>query len=282
MTVLDSVDRTFYTPIVALPVETNDQKGARAVDWDEAMRAQIEEYYQTWVGVRAPELGHAARDRNDKPVALASFRGKRVLLFSFLAFYDHPLTERELLDAVALTDWDKSVRPIPVEDHWSGKGPPQPTHTATLVWSRVLPRVVGMTGGDWDLGGSDDLILAAPGELLVFDLAHGTQRHRFPNEGIHAGLIYTLGWARVDKENSAVLVMGWSCSVTGRKCSWSTRKVKTWQRSPPTVTTSSKWRPRKWLAREKGKSCLFGRRTLGHWTTWSRRTSKATSSGNTP
>jgi hypothetical protein len=311
MTVLDSVDRTFYTPIVALPVETIDQKEARAVDWYEAMRAQIKEYYQTWVGVRAPELGHAARDRNDEPGALASFRAKRVLLFSFdagkecrepdekallanlrvldkairsagrenlvvvgftegmqfvspgamrpdgelgelsdfpmvsgittafrkfnkpynlmlepgailidsegilRAFYDHPLTERELLDAVALTDWDKPGRPNPVEDHWSGKGPPQPTHTATLVWSRVLPTVVGMTGGDWDLRGSDDLILAAPGELLVFDLVHGTQRHRFPIEGIHAGLIHTLGWARVDKENSAVFVTdaGWPHEV---------------------------------------------------------------------
>ena len=39
-----------------------------------------------------------------------------------LAFYDHPLTERELLDAMALTDWDKPVQPHPVEDHWSGKG----------------------------------------------------------------------------------------------------------------------------------------------------------------
>ncbi len=291
--------------------KADNEKRARSVDTKEARQAQIKEYYRKWVGVQAPELGQAPRDRDGKPVNLASFRGKRVLLFSFdagdpyrapdekallanlraldkairsvgrenlavvgftkgmqfvspgalkpdgeleelsdfpmvsgvstafrkfsepynlmlepgailidsegilLAFYDHPLTERELLDAVALTDWGKPARQIPVEDTWSGKGPPKPTHTATLVWSRVLPRVVGMTGGDWDLRGSDDLILATPGELLVFDLVEGTQRHGFPIEGIHAGLIYTLGWARAGKENSAVFVthVGWPRQV---------------------------------------------------------------------
>ena len=132
------------------------------------------------------------------------------------AFYDHPLTERELLDAVALGDWDKPVRPAPVEDPWSGKGPPTPTHTATVAWSRTLPRVVGMTGGDWDLRGSDDLILAATGELLVLDPVDGKERHRFPcQETSGTGLIYTLGWARVGKEKSAVFVTrgGWPHEV---------------------------------------------------------------------
>ena len=131
------------------------------------------------------------------------------------AFYDHPLTERELLDAVALGDWDKPVRPVPVEDPWSGKGPPKPTHTATIAWSRTLPRVVGMTGGDWDLRGSDDLILAATGELLVLDPVDGKERHMFPIKDIIEGLIYTLGWARVGKDKSAIFVThgGWPHEV---------------------------------------------------------------------
>ena len=131
------------------------------------------------------------------------------------AFYDHRLTERELLDAVALGDWDKAVRPAPVEDLWSGKGPPKPTHTATVAWSRTVPRVVGMTGGDWDLRGSDDLIVAAPSELIVLDPEDGKERHKFPNKGIVRGLNYTLGWARVGKEKSAVFVIhgGWPDQV---------------------------------------------------------------------
>src|SRR5580704_12709191 len=56
---------------------------ARAGDPDEARRAQIKDYYPRWVGVRAPELGQAGRDHSGKPVTLSSFRGKRVLLFSF-------------------------------------------------------------------------------------------------------------------------------------------------------------------------------------------------------
>jgi hypothetical protein len=278
-----------------------------AVDIIGPRRAQIEAYYANWVGTLAPELGPAGRDLGGKPVDLASFRGKRVLLFSFdsgnefrapdeqallalldaldkairsvgrekltivsftrgrllsslevsnfygelgilsdfpvidtvstvfrkfnepynlmlepgailidsegilRAFYPHPLTDQQLLDAVALTDWAKPVRANPVEDLWLGKEPPQPTHAATLMWSRLLPGVVGMTGGDWDFRGADDLILAASHELLVFDLVEGTQRHRFSIKDIYSGLHYTLGWARVDKENSAVFVthIGW-------------------------------------------------------------------------
>jgi hypothetical protein len=282
-----------------------------AVDPGEARRAQVKEYYPTWVGVRAPELGQAGRDHDDMPVTLSSFRGKRVLLFSFdagnfnrgpdeqallanlraldkaiktvgrdklavvgftqgmqfiwprapkpdgelgrlsdfpmvsaiatarrkfnepynlmlepgailidsqgilRAFYDHRLTERELLDAVAMGDWDKAVRPAPVEDLWPGKGPPKPTHTATVAWSRTVPRVVGMTGGHWDLRGSDDLIVAATGELRVLDPVDGKERHLFPFKAIGSGLIYSLGWARVGKEKSAVFVIrgGWPDQV---------------------------------------------------------------------
>jgi hypothetical protein len=52
------------------------------MDIAEARQAQIKEYCLRWVGVQAPELGQAARDRDGKPVDIA-FRGKRVLLFSF-------------------------------------------------------------------------------------------------------------------------------------------------------------------------------------------------------
>jgi hypothetical protein len=281
------------------------------VDTAEARQAQIKEYYSKWVGVQAPELGQAARDRDGKPVTLAFFRAKRVLLFSFdagdlhrapdekallanlraldkairnvgcenlvvvgftegtqfvspgalkpdgelgelsdfpmvsaittafrkfnepynlllqpgailidsegilRAFFEHPLTERELLDAVALTDWGEPMRPIPVEDPWSGKGPPKPTHTATLVWSRVLPNVVGMTAGDWDLRGTDDLIVAVAGGLIVLDPSDGEERRSFSIRDIYAGLTYALGWARVSKEKSAVFVThcGWPREV---------------------------------------------------------------------
>ncbi len=243
ITAVDTVKPALFTLGVTLLVETDDQKKARAAGPHEARQAQIKAYYPRWVGVRAPELGQAGRDHDGKPVTLSSFRGKRVLLFSFdagdfhrapdekallanlraldkairtvgheklavvgftqgmqfiwprapkpdgelgklsdfpmvsgiqtairkfnepynlmlepgailidskgilRALYDHPLTEQELLDAVALTDWDKPVRPNPVEDPWSGKGPPKPTHTAVAAWSRTLPGVVGMTGG---------------------------------------------------------------------------------------------------------------------------------------
>ena len=62
------------------------------MDSIEARQAQINEYYSKWVGVEAPELGQAARDRDDKPVTLSSFRGKRLLLFSFDA---HRFQRRE-------------------------------------------------------------------------------------------------------------------------------------------------------------------------------------------
>jgi hypothetical protein len=275
------------------------------------IRAQMKEFYGRWVGVRAPELGQAGRDQGGKLVTLSSFRGKRVLLFSFdagefgraadekallanlraldraintagrdkvavigftqgmqfvwptarkpegelgklsdfpvvsasstalrkfndpynlmlqpgailidsqgilRAFYDHPLTERELVDAVALGDWDKPVRPVPVEDPWSGKEPPKPTHTATIAWARTIPTVAGMTGGDWDLRGSDDLILAAMGKLLVLDPVDGRELHMFPHKDILEGLTYTLGWARVGKDKSAAFLTrgGWPDEV---------------------------------------------------------------------
>src|SRR5947207_15921312 len=41
-------------------------------------------YYDSWVGVKAPEIGSAAVDRTTGPaVRLKAFSGKRVLLFSF-------------------------------------------------------------------------------------------------------------------------------------------------------------------------------------------------------
>jgi hypothetical protein len=310
MTVASS-ELALGTPVVTLPVASDDQKKAPAANPDDARRAQIKEYYPRWVGVRAPELGPEGRDHDGKPVTLSSFRGKRMLLFSFdagnfnrppdekallanlraldqaiktvgreklvvvgftqgmqfiwpraprpdgelgkvsdfpmvssiptairkfnepynlllepgailidskgilRAFFDHPMTDRELLDALALTDWDKPVRPNPVEDPWSGKGPPTPMHTAAVAWSRTLPGVVGMTGGDWDLRGSDDLIVAATGKLHVLDPVDGKERHMFPNKDIDAGLTYTLGWARVGKEKSAVFTsrFGWPDQV---------------------------------------------------------------------
>ena len=131
------------------------------------------------------------------------------------AFYDHPMTEKELLEAVALGDWDKPVRPAPVEDPWSGQGPPRPTHKAAVAWSRTLPKVVGMTGGDWDLRGSNDLIVAAKGAVLVLDPEDGKERHKYPLKDIGEELVYTLGWAKVGKEKSAVFVTdgGWPHEV---------------------------------------------------------------------
>jgi hypothetical protein len=291
---------------------------AQAGEPDEGSRARIQAYYSGWVGVRAPEIGESGRDHNDKPVSLAAFRGRRVLLFSFDAgnfnrapdeevvlatlraldkaveaagrdklavvgftqgmafvwpdapkpggelgrlsnfpvisaissvnrkfnepynlllqpgailidgkgvlrtFYDHPPSERELLDAVALADWDKPVRPAPAEDPWAGKGPPKPTHKTSVAWSRTLPStVVGMTGGDWDLRGTEDLIVAVAarrdaGELVVIDPEDGKERHKFPVNIRGGGQVpYTLGWANVDKGKSAVYFTygGWPDEV---------------------------------------------------------------------
>ena len=286
------------------------QAGPKAVEPDKDDRARIKDYYSSWVGVRAPEIGDHFRDRQNKPVSLSSFRGKRVLLFSFdsggysrkadekavlatlraldkarqtvgrdklavvgftegalfftgevkpdddlgrlsgfpiltvvrvyskkdnepynllrkpgavlidsqgvlRAFYDHALSERELLDAMALGDWDKPVRPEPVEDPWLGKEPPKATHQDAIAWSRPLPKVVGMTGGDWDLRGSDDLIVATADELIVIDPADGKERHKFPLRDIDPENRFSLGWARFGKEKSGVFLFsgGWPTEV---------------------------------------------------------------------
>ena len=109
--VIDSVALALFTPVVNLPVETDDQKQARAGDPDEARRAQIKEYYPRWVGVRAPELGQEGRDHDGKPVTLTSFRGKRVLLFSFNAgdFHRAPDEKAVLANLRAL---DKAVKTV--------------------------------------------------------------------------------------------------------------------------------------------------------------------------
>ena len=75
ITAVDTVKPALFTLGVTLLVETDDEKKARAVDKDEARRAQIKEYYPRWVGVRAPELGQAARDHDDKPVTLLPSEG---------------------------------------------------------------------------------------------------------------------------------------------------------------------------------------------------------------
>ncbi len=304
-----------YPILITLTVLVG-QVAPREVDPDKENQARINDYYASWIGVRAPELDPEALDHHKKPVILSSFLGKRVLLFSFdagnfnrgvdekvlfanlraldkarrtvgldklavvgfsqgdvfvfpgpkppgelgeltdfpvisavptsrrkfnepynlllqpgailidrkgviRAFYDHPMSEPELLDAVKLGDWDKPVRPAPVEDPWSGKGPPKSTHDAAVAWSRDIGGVVGMTSGDWDLRGSNDLILAnrggffGVGKFIVIDPEDGKERHRFSFKEIHSIMSYTVGWARVGNEKSAVFLtyQGWPREV---------------------------------------------------------------------
>ncbi len=79
-----------------------------------------------------------------------------------------------------------------------------------------------MTAGDWDLRGSEDLIIAngggffgGAGKFIVIDPEDGKERHRFPSKEILSGTPYTLGWARVGKEQSAVFLTdgGWPREV---------------------------------------------------------------------
>ena len=72
-----------FKPNATRLVQPDDQKKPDAAHPQEARRAEMKSFYARWVGVRAAELGQAARDHDGKLVTLSSFRGKRVLLFSF-------------------------------------------------------------------------------------------------------------------------------------------------------------------------------------------------------
>ena len=95
----------------SIAIDPGNAPKAPAGDPDEARRAQIKEYYPRWVGVRAPELGQAGRDHDDMPVTLSSFRGKRVLLFSFDAgnFNREPDEQALLANLRAL---DKAIKTV--------------------------------------------------------------------------------------------------------------------------------------------------------------------------
>ncbi len=71
-----------YSFLITLTVMVG-QAAPKEVEPDKDNQARIKDYYSSWVGVRAPELGRQAVDHDKKPVTLSSFRGKSVLLFSF-------------------------------------------------------------------------------------------------------------------------------------------------------------------------------------------------------
>src|SRR5207247_9661605 len=51
------------------------------------------------------------------------------------AFYLHPMKEQEIADVATLADWDKPVRPPPLEDPWLGKSAPKPVRQLIRAWS---------------------------------------------------------------------------------------------------------------------------------------------------
>jgi outer membrane protein assembly factor BamB len=282
----------------------------------EKIRKLATSYYDSWIGVKAPEIGSDAVGRTTGPaVRLNAFHGKRVLLFTFAsgdlhqnpdekalletlravdkarraarpemlavvgftkgplltwpgigkppgelgrltdfpivnvtnrtfnepynlllttggividsngifrAFYTHALSGKEFAEAAALPDWDRPVRPAPVEDPWAGKGPPKPLRKTKLAWSQPVARVMGMTAGDWDLRGPNDLIAVNSKGLLTLDpetgkvkrqvALAGTAAEDYLKEGLLPGWSpIMVQWAEIKRGRSAILLCreGW-------------------------------------------------------------------------
>lgn len=75
------------------------------------------------------------------------------------AIFTEAMTERQIRFALAAPDWDEPIRPAPVDDPWRGRRPPMPLGTVVRDWSKRTEGLVGLTRGDWDGDGHDDIIL---------------------------------------------------------------------------------------------------------------------------
>lgn len=87
----------FNSACSAEPV--TEKAGPSSSGDEQDIPAEVQQFFDRWIGVKAPELGPNAQDRSDgPPILLASFSGKRILLFAFDAgnFVDAPNEEKLL------------------------------------------------------------------------------------------------------------------------------------------------------------------------------------------
>lgn len=91
-----------------------------------------------------------------------------------VAFFNKPMTEREMRKAAAMPDWAGAPRPAPESRPAGGLDAPIPTHDLLLKWRRPWPRVAGVAAGPW-LAGDDDQVLVVESpkirNIWVGDLA---------------------------------------------------------------------------------------------------------------
>src|SRR5207249_8992294 len=108
------------------------------------------------------------------------------------------------------------VRPAPTEDPWAGKGPPKPLRQVVRAWTQPVRGVVGMTAGDWDLRGENDLIALAKDTVLTLDPETGKLRRKLSVGGISDRVPpVAVRWAELRKGQSAILHYrgGWPDNV---------------------------------------------------------------------
>ncbi len=81
--------------------------------------------------------------------------------------FTEAMTEKQIRDALTAPDWHGPPQPAPYDDPWQGGQPPKPLGTVIKKWSKDLEGVVGLTRGDWNGDGHDDVILLRTNNRLT-------------------------------------------------------------------------------------------------------------------
>jgi hypothetical protein len=137
---------------------------------EEKIRQRVAAYYNSWVGVKAPEIGLAAVDRTTgPPVRLNAFRGKRVLLFSFDSGHLHqPPDDKALRETLrALKKWCQFIFLLPGNGQ-PDKLPAGADHRdrSATAWF-LTPWTAGTTGAS-----------SSPGAMFSWPSARGKTKCR--------------------------------------------------------------------------------------------------------
>lgn len=100
------------------------------------------------------------------------------------AIFTEQATEKQLLESMIAPDWKGLPNAAPIEDPWNGKKAPEPLLRIQKKWSRSISGIVGLTRGDWDADGVDDVFaLCADNKLLILS-SDGKEKQKLSIEAL--------------------------------------------------------------------------------------------------